>query len=62
MRLNNQKLEQGSLHEYQTTLAENFWDDYQAMLIIIRSNFGKYFAFFVPHKFQKTPGLKGTGK
>ena len=43
-------------------LFQQFQDGYDATILIVRSNFGKEFAFFIPNKFQKSQQLKLTGK
>lgn len=62
LRLNEENLKHNSVHEFETKLWLNFKDDYQGILIIIKSNMGKDFAFYIPHKFEQTSAYLYTGK
>jgi hypothetical protein len=48
-RLNKEDLEQGNLYNHQRYLWQLFEGNYNGFLIILRSNFGKEFAFYIPH-------------
>ncbi len=61
-RLNKEDLESGKfLNDHQRWLREQFECNYDGFLIIIRSNFGKEFAFYIPHKFEEIKNDKFTG-
>ncbi len=49
LRLHGEDLEQGNLENHQRWLWQQFEGNYNGTLIIVRSNFGKEFAFYIPH-------------
>ena len=48
LRLNEEDLNEGNLKEFQKDLWKDFCNNYNGTIIIIRSDFGKNFAFFIP--------------
>ena len=51
LELDEKDLSQGNLYIHQENLWRQFEDGYDGTLIIIRSNFGKEFAFYIPIPF-----------
>ncbi len=51
--LDSKDLIKGNLKIYQQQLWKQFKDNYNGTLVIVRSNYGKDFAFFVPEQFKK---------
>ena len=53
LKLDEEDLKQGNLRTHQKSLWKNFEDGFNGTLLIIRSNFAKEFAFYIPNKFKK---------
>ena len=61
--LNEQSLKSGNLKNEQTQLRQDFLDHgYTTILLIIRSNYGKEFAFYIPCEFDECPHGKVAKK
>ena len=58
--LNGEDLCKDNLENHQRWLWQQFKGNYNGFLIIVRSNFGKEFAFYIPHKFEETQEWKST--
>lgn len=59
LRLNQQNLNKGNLENYQKKLWKDFEDDYNGTIVIVRSNFDKEFAYFMPDRLEEQ-GFKET--
>ncbi len=53
LRLDEEDLSISDLQFHQKKLWKDFENGFIATLVIIRSNFGKKFAFFIPTKFEE---------
>ena len=54
LQLHGEDLTQGNLYNHQRWLWRKFSEgNYIGFLIILRSNHGKEFAFYIPHKFEE---------
>ena len=51
LKLNEEDLIEGNLKKHQKKLWKDYKDGYKATLVIIRSNHGKEFAFYIPYQF-----------
>ncbi len=49
LNIHGENLSQGNLKNYQRWLWKQFEDNYNRTLIIVRSNLGKEFAFYIPY-------------
>ncbi len=54
LRLHKEDLERCNLKKHQRWLWKQFEGNYNGFLIILKSNFGKVFAFYIPSKFEET--------
>ena len=54
LRLTEENLKEGDLEDFQEKLFEDFeCSSYKGTIFVIRSNFGKEFAFFKPNKIEE---------
>ena len=51
--LGGEDLSQGNLKTHQRMLWEQFKDNYNGTIVIVKTNFGKEFAFFIPEQFKE---------
>ena len=54
VKLREEDLRQGNLKNHKRQLCQQFESIYDEFLIIVRSDSGKEFAFYIPHKFEET--------
>ena len=54
IKLHGEDLLYGNLEDLQKWLWQQFEGKYDGTLIIVRTNFGKEFAFYIPYEFKKT--------
>ncbi len=57
--IHGEDLNKGNLENHQRWLWQQFSEgNYNSFFIIVRSNFGKEFAFYIPHKFEEETKMK----
>ena len=53
LRLNMKNLKINNLENYQKKLWKDFEDDYNGTIIIVKSNYNKEFAYFIPDRLEE---------